>query len=229
MPGQREEHDQPADRRGRRQCRRRISRARAVAGIAARSTPGADGEDERRQTAAARSPGRAARSRMMVANADVGVQTLAPGQQIRPQHLAGARRQQEAGGKADDRRFEGVENRVGPIGASSDCHRHARIAYVSPVTTDARRSSEPAVGAARFGPDAGEIGVAEEERQQPDREQKDEDGANSVAAWVVQSGLESGGCSVGPVQPWPDFPANSTTRSAPSLWENVSYCSSSRS
>ena len=50
-----------------------------------------------------------------------------------------------------------------------------------------------------------------------------------MAAWVVQSGLESGECLVGPVQPWPDFPANSTTTSAPSLWVNVSYCSSSGS
>ena len=36
-----------------------------------------------------------------------------------------------------------LTNRVGPIGARSDCQRQARAAYVSPVTTTARTSSPP--------------------------------------------------------------------------------------
>ena len=69
-------------------------------------------------------------------------------------------------------------NRVGPIGARSDCHRHARTPYVSAVTMTAY-SSNQRVGPARFGPHFGQIGLAEEERKQPEGEQENEGRASS--------------------------------------------------
>ena len=63
------------------------------------------------------------RSRMMVANAAVAGKPFAPGQQIRPDHFAGAGRQQKRGGKADNRGAERVarsgSGRAAPAGTAS--------------------------------------------------------------------------------------------------------------
>jgi hypothetical protein len=61
-----------------------------------------------------------------------------------------------------------LTNRVGPIGARSDQARH-----------DEREDQQSAVGTARFGPDAPQIGVSESESEQPEGEQQNEYGANA--------------------------------------------------
>ena len=56
---------------------------------------------------------------------------------------------------------------VGPIGASRYCQRSARSTYVSAVRIEGEHE-QVGTRPARFSPHAGHIGVAKEERQQPE-------------------------------------------------------------
>ena len=132
--------------------RRRTSRRRAAPG-SPEITPG-----RRVKTKTANSSSTVARSstrsRMMVANADVGIQRLAPRQQIRAQHLADSCRDQGVGGKADHRRVE--RDRVP---CRSDW-RQERLPSpganrVRQAGHDSARIEQAGIGAAGLGPDGG--------------------------------------------------------------------------
>jgi hypothetical protein len=103
---------------------------------------------------------------------------FAPREQIRPQDLAGARGQQEARGKSDRRRLErrgkarrpNRREQVLPPERPQGVCEHRR-GY--------RNGEQPRIRMTCFGPDARQVHAAQEERQQPDRQKKDEDGTKS--------------------------------------------------
>ena len=105
MSGQEEEDDQPGDRRRRPPAARPVFTRAYSAGSPASdagSTSSTNTPNSSRTVTRSSS-----RSRMTVAKHAVGGSCSRLRQQVRPQHLAGPRRQQEARGKADDRRLEG--------------------------------------------------------------------------------------------------------------------------
>ena len=125
VAGEREEHDKPADRRGRREQRRRPSPART-----ARDRPRSRRADEKTKTREQQQHGhqiqqpleddRRKRRRRRSA--------LAPRQQVRAQHFAGAAGSRELAAKPITVVSNAFEKRVGPIGARRYCQRNARSA-----------------------------------------------------------------------------------------------------
>ncbi len=100
-------------------------------------------------------------------------QAFLPRQQIRPQHVADARRQQRRARQSRSPSCgSAVRKRVGPIGASRCCQRTARVQYVD---DDERRTRRAAVSSARgtdVPPDVGQVRVAQEPCEQGNRQKR---------------------------------------------------------
>ena len=163
------------------------------------------------------------RSRMIVANAAVALQALAPREQIRPDHFAGAGRQQKRRGKPDNRRPERGAEAGRARSAPADIASGTRGRRRSRRSATEREQQRPRVGAAGFGPDVRHVRRCEGKRPAARGSAGGSGRCELVTACagLCQSGLESGGSVAARSR---RLPANSTTGIAPSLWENVSYC-----
>ena len=117
---------------------------------------------------------------------------LAPGQHVRPNHFAGPGRQQETGRESDHR---GAEGDAEP-GAAEGRQQVLPAEGPERIRGERRRQGQEQrerVGAPGFGPHAAQVGVAKRKREQPHREQQDEDGANAAPHVCATVGLESVG------------------------------------
>ena len=136
-----------------------------------------------------------------------GVQTLLFCEKVGSNDLTGTGRQEETGGKADDRRPERVTE-MGRADRREKCLPPPGAQGVGQSGDQNRQGEQPRIGPAGFGPHLGKVGVPEEKGEERHGAQENEDRADPGSHGYFDEVRDYNRITV-----------------PPSLWENVSYCS----